>query len=456
MGRLRLAILLAAFVGCAATVPQAQAPAGATTVTVSAPAPAGPPTEAPPLPAAERPPPMGWSSWSRFRREVRESDIKAQADVLAATFAPFGYVYVNVDGGWFDCCDEHGRAKPDPQKFPGGMAALAAYVHGKGLKMGIYLHPGIQKEAWDANGTVAGTSLHIRDIADVTRHGNTKATEASFAIDFSKPGAAEHIRGYANLLASWGVDYLKLDFVGSGRGAGRLKADNREEVSQWSAALKATGRPIWLELSFNLDFAYASFWKTHGNGWRITPDIEYYKDNSQLTSWHHVLPRFEAAAKWASFAGPGGWNDLDSLELGNGDADGLTLEERVSTMTLWAITCSPLFLGSDLTKLDPTDVALLTNKEVLAVDQSGHVATPLVPQAKQQVWRAANPDGSFTVALFNLGDEQDTVAVSWRDLGIAGAASLHDLWNHRDLGRLEGGYQVALAGHASQLLRVRP
>jgi len=475
MGRLhRFGILLGACAACVTTPPHGRAsdasglapsPAADAVPSPAMAAAPSPPVGAVPLPPADaaqpaplvpaaRPPLLGWSSWSHLRRQVREGDVKAQADVLAAKLAPFGFAYVNVDGGWFDCCDEHGRVKPDPQKFPSGMAALAAYIHGKGLKMGIYLHPGIPKEAWQANGKVIGTAIHVRDIADVTRPGNTRGKEA-YAIDYSKPGAVAHIQGYAALLASWGVDYLKLDFIGSGSDNPR-KVDNREDVTQWASALKKTGRPIWFELSLNLDFAYAPFWKAYSNGWRVNRDIEYYADNTKLTTWSRVLQRFEAAPKWAPFAGPGGWNDFDSLEIGNGDSDGLTLDERRSTITLWAISCAPLILGSDLTALDPTDLTLLTNAEVIAVDQSGHVATPLATNTAQQVWRAANPDGSFTVALFNLADPPSKVTVLWRDLGLAGAPSIHDLWSHRDLGKFEGGYEVALAGHASQLLRVYP
>jgi alpha-galactosidase len=469
MPRLRFTVALAALVGCAPALPQPE-PAQAQVVVAHVPE---PPVAAPipdavsvpppsldaatmlaPLAASPRPPPLGWSSWSRYHREVHEGEIRAQADVLAARFAPLGFAYVNIDGGWFHCCDEHGRVKADEQKFPSGIPALAAYVHGKGLKLGVYLHPGVQREAWQANGLVAGTKVHIRDITDVTRPGNTKESEPSYAIDYSKPGASEYIQGYANLLASWGVDYLKLDFIGSGRGS--QKADNREDVAQWSAALQKTGRPIWFELSLDLDFAYASFWKAHANGWRINHDIEAYHGNVVLTNWSKVVLRFESAARWAPFAGPGGWNDLDSLEVGNGETDGLTPDERRTTMTLWAIACSPLFLGADLTRLDPGDLALLTNAEVLAVDQSGHVATPIGSQGRQQVWRAANGDGSLTVALFNLGDETDKVAVRWSDLGLSSAASARNLWTHQDLGRFDGGYATTLASHASELLRVYP
>jgi alpha-galactosidase len=195
-------------------------------------------------------------------------------------------------------------SSPIPQRFPSGVAALANYVHGKGLRFGLYLHPGLQKEAWDANGTIAGTSLHGRDIADTTQPGSTKeqVKERSYRIDFTKRGSTEFIQSYANLLASWGVDYLKLDVIGSGRG--RRHIDNKDEVAAWWTAIEKSGRPIGFELSYALDYDFASFWKAHANGWRVTGDIE---GNTPEKVWRHVLDRFEVAPKWAPFAGPGGW-----------------------------------------------------------------------------------------------------------------------------------------------------
>jgi hypothetical protein len=395
---------------------------------------------------------MGWSSWSSLRLKVSEDVIKAQADVLAAKLAPYGFNYVNIDDGWFHGCDDHGRLKPDPQKFPSGMPALAAYLHGKGLKLGIYLTPGLLKEGCDASGTVAGSAIHLRDIIDTTRPGNCKRN--AHLIDYTRPGAAEHVQGYANLLASWGVDYIKMDFVGPN--TSHPGVDNRGDIEHWASAIQKTGRPMWLELSNGLSFELATFWKAHSNGWRIQGDVEFYKGPGVLTEWSKILPRFADAPRWAPYAGPGGWNDLDSVEIGNGDIDGLTVDERRSTMTLWAISSSPLLIGANLTQLDAADLLLLTNAEVIAVDQSGHVATPLGQQSKQQVWRAQNPDGSFTVAFFNLGDEPGEVSVKWSELGVPGPLSVRDLWEHKDLGRLEGGYGVVLARHASQLLRLSP
>jgi len=410
--------------------------------------------------AASGPPLLGWSSWSNTwtggGKKMTADYIKAQADVMAAKLKPFGYTYINLDDGWSQGFDDHGRLQPDLHRFPDGIAGLAAYVHSKGLKLGIYLTPGLRAEAWNANSTIAGTDIHLRDIADPTQTGNTQKNSPgkAYHIDFSKPGAKEYIQSYADLLAAWGVDYVKMDFVGPG--GGNTKADAREDVRQWQAALKKTGRPIWLELSNSLSIANIDVWKANANGWRIEGDVESYNRTGkpQLTTWNKVAVRFNDAPKWAAFAGPGGWNDLDSVEIGNGDSDGLTLDERQTVLTLWAISASPIILGADLTKLDDGDLKLLTNPEVLAVDQAGRPATPLNQKTKQQVWRVKNPDGSYIVALFNLGAAPAPVEVKWSDLGLTRDVAVRDLWARQDLGQFTGSYSATLAPHACQLLYV--
>ncbi len=397
-----------------------------------------------------RPPLLGWSSWTSLRLKIDQPTIEAEAAVLAAKLRAHGFRYINLDDGWFRGWDDHGRLQADRTKFPDGMAALGTHLHQLGLKFGVYLTPGLAKGAWSANGLVAGTAIHVRDIADPSQAGNTKGD--AYRIDYAKPGATAYVQSYADLLASWGVDYLKLDFVGPG--GGRVKADNREDVKAWSAALQRTGRPIWLELSNKLSLAHAPIWKTYANGWRIEGDVEAYGKDGKLTLWSKVAQRFADAPPWAGHAASGAWNDLDSLEIGNGDRDGLTLDERRTVITLWSIECSPLILGSDLRHLDDQDLALLLNQEVLDVDQRGRVATPVGPPGQQQVWRADNADGSSTLALFNLDLAPATMTVSASDLGQPGAFSLRDLWSHEDLGRFTAGYTVVLRAHACQLLRV--
>jgi alpha-galactosidase len=399
-------------------------------------------------------PPLGWSSWSSLRGNVSEAAIAAQAQVMHDSLGKHGYVYINIDSGWTDHLDAYGRDAWNTTKFPSGMPALAAYLHKLGLRFGLYLLPGIPKAAVAANTPIYGTPYHAADIADTSTEGNTY-TDA-WRIDYNKPGAESYVQSYADMFASWGVDYLKMDFVGPG--GGLHPADNRADIEHWHYALAHSGRPIHLELSNSLSLADAPTWQAYANGWRIEGDVECYKScPGFLTNWAlRASKRFTDAPHWTQYAGPGHWNDLDSLELGNGDVDGLTPDERVSIMTLWSIEASPLLLGTDLTKMDPADLKLITNDEVIAVDRAGHPATPLSQATPQQVWSVREPDGSYVVALFNLADTAATVTANWSDLGLAGTADARDLWAHRTVGRDVTGFSAELAPHASRLLRVTP
>jgi alpha-galactosidase len=400
-------------------------------------------------------PPMGWSSWSSLRGSISETAIEAQADVMHSKLQRYGYQYVNVDAGWSDHLDAYGRDAWNTTKFPNGIAPVARYVHQRGLKFGIYLVPGIPKTAVDANLPIYGTPYHASDIADTTTLGNTLGD--SWRIDYTKPGAREYVQSYADLFASWGVDYIKMDFVGPG--GGHNPADNTEDIRQWRAALDRTHRPIHLELSNSLSIAAAPVWARYTNGWRIEGDIECYKNcPGFLTNWtQRAVKRWTDAPQWVPYAGPGHWNDMDSVEIGNGDLDGLTPDERVSVMTLWSLQASPLLLGTDLTKLDPYDLGLLTNREVIEVDQAGRPGHPVSQATPQQVWFAADGRGGYTVALFNLADAPATVTAAWSDLGIAPArdAAVRDLWTHTDLGSFAAGFGATVPAHGARLLHVQ-
>jgi hypothetical protein len=398
---------------------------------------------------------MGWSSWSSFHKGINEGLIRSEADAMAAQLKPFGYTYINMDSGWTTKnFDSNGRPTWDTSKFPSGIPALAAYVHSKGLKLGIYLKPGLSTTVLAANSVILGTNIHVRDIAIPNVPGDTE-TGDSVKIDFTKPGADTYVQSIVNQLASWQVDFVKMDFTGPG--GGNIPADSREYLQHFMAAIEKINYPLWVELSNSLSFSNVTTWQQVANGWRIDGDIESGVSGT-LTNWKNVSKRFHDAPKWAPFAAPGGWSDFDALQLGAGSHDGLSVTERQTAASVWAISCAQFFTGADLRHLDSTDLAMLTNSEVIAVNQSGNVGTPISQASSQQVWRTATPnaDHSFTVALFNLGSGAATVSVNWSQLGFSGSASVRDLWSHTNLGTMATGFSASLPAHGSRLLKVMP
>ena len=427
-----------------------------------------------PAPIAAKPY-MGWSSWSMQSSKypglnpdgdysyLTEANVLKQTDALAAKLKAYGYDYVNIDAGWWmdkdwkSGFDQYGRQTPDPVRFPHGMRSVADHIHAKGLKAGIYLPVGLEKGAYGEGRTPIWNAAGCTT-ADIV-YGDLRTTngwDSSYKIDFSKPCAQKYIDSQAQQFADWGYDFLKLDGVGPGSFKSGDNYDNVADIAAWQKAIATAGRPIHLELSWSLDIGHAADWKKYSNGWRIDTDVECYCNT--LVSWENsVDDRWDDAPAWSRKAGPGGWNDLDAIDVGNGEMDGLTKAERQSYMTLWAINKSPLFTGDDLTKLDGYGVSLLTNKEVIAVDQSDSpVARPVTPVGDQQVWGTQNSDGSYTVALFNLGDAPASVTAHWASFGFTGNASVRDLWNKASLGTQKDKITSALPAHGSRLFTVKP
>ncbi|MBM9502976.1 glycoside hydrolase family 27 protein [Actinacidiphila acididurans] len=400
-------------------------------------------------------PQAGWSSWSFVRQNPTEATIEAQAAAMASTgLVSHGFTYVNIDDFYYynpaTTVDSYGRWVVDTGKFPHGMKAVADYVHGQGEKFGMYLTPGIPVAAYNQNTPIQGTSYHARDIVSDTTHYENNynfGNGAMYFIDWAKnPSAAQaYLNSWANLLASYGVDYLKIDGVGT---------SDMADVQHWSQALNQSGRTIHFELSNSLDINNGANWRNWANGWRIDGDVECYC--STLTNWNNVSQRFNDLPAWVRYDSPGGWGDPDSVEVGNGSSDGLTPDERRTQLTLWSISAAPLILGTDLTHMDSGDLALLTNDEVLGVDRAGRPAHPVVQGAQQQTWWAYNTDGTYTVGLFNLGGSTVNVTANWFDLGFTGSAAVRDLWSHTDLGSSSGSFTASVPSHGSRLLRVTP
>lgn len=410
---------------------------------------------------AEKP----YQGWSSFSQQTISSNFLTQANMAAQSDALFasglqahGFNYINMDSGWQGSFDANGRPIPNSTIFP-DITALIAHIHANGQKAGIYWIPGVEYPAVVANSPILGTPYHIQDILTVpytagNAFGAPGTSPYHYKIDFTKPGAQEYINSVVNLFASWGIDAIKLDAVTPGSYSYDLSIDNRADVAAWAEAIAQSGRPIWFTISWALDQDYLSIWQKYANARRIEGDIDCEGNCSTITNWAMASWRFYDLVGWQNAAGPlVGWNDLDSLEVMNNTTSGLSYEERRSITTLWAMANAPMYLGGDLTTLDSFGKQLLTNDEVIAIDQSAHPAKQALG-GDTPVWVSNVGDGSYYVAVFNLNAFPSRVAVPWNSLGFARASRVRDLWNHIELGSLDRGFETTILGHGVRLLKV--
>jgi len=405
---------------------------------------------------------LGWSTFSQQTIDpsfLTQAKMVVQSDALAASgLQQHGYTYFNLDSGWQGTFDANGRPLPDPTTFP-DIKALVDHIHRNGQKAGIYWIPGVEEPAVLANSPILGTSQHIQDILALPHRagnafGGPGESPYHYKIDFSKPGAQEYIDSVVALFSSWGFDFIKLDGVTPGSYSDNLSIDNRDDVVAWSKAIARTGRPIWLTVSWQLNKDYQSIWQGYSNARRIDDDVECEGRCATLTNWPRIEKRFRDLPAWQDAAGPTkGWNDLDTLDIGDGEQDGLTVEEKRSAVTLWAMANAPMYLGGDLTRLDATGKALAGNDEVIAVNQSGRPAQQALG-GDLPVWVSDLGDGRYYVALFNMNATRAVVDLPWKTIGVTGAKRMRDLWRHRELGPSLGSYRTELPAHGTQLLLV--
>jgi hypothetical protein len=401
---------------------------------------------------------LGWSTYSEqtivpSSTVMNEQNILAQSDAMRFSgLGAHGFKYINLDAGWTGNPDGYGRPLWNTTEFP-TFLEMIQHIHANGQKIGIYMNPGIGGSSVTANYPIYGTSYHIQDIM-VMPLTSANAFGDADKIDYTKPGAQQYINSLVGLYASWGIDFIKLDAVTPGSYNDNLNINNIPDVQAMSEAIALSGRPIWLTLSWALDEDYINDWAQYSNARRIEGDVECEGDCPNLTEWQRVLLRFYDLIGWESVSGPAlGWNDLDSLEVGNGTTDGITNTEQQTAMTLWAMANAPLSLGGDLTKLTSYGKTLLFNDEVLAVDQSGHPAKQ-VAGGFTPVWVSSLGNGTYYVGVFNLNAFPTRATVAWKDLGFLGALGMRDLWNHVELGPSLQSFSTVLPGHGAQLLKV--
>ncbi len=412
-------------------------------------------------------PPMGWNSWDCFATTVTEAQTKAQTDVMAEKLKSHGWQYVVVDIQWYEpaansfdyrknaalTMDDFGRLLPATNRFPSaangiGFKALADYVHGKGLKFGIHLMRGIPRQAVVANTPIKGTKFRAQDIA------NTNSICAwnpdMFGVDMAKPGAQEYYDSVFQLIASWGVDFVKVDDLS------RPYEKNRAEIEGIRKAIDRTGRPMLLSFSpGETPLPEGSHASQNGNMWRISDD--FWDD------WKLLYDQFERLRKWSPFIGPGHWPDADMLPLGKirfGKPTKFTRDEQFTLMTLWSIARSPLIMGGDMTKLDDFTLSLLTNDEVLAVNQRSTGNKQLFNKDGLIAWIADTPElKDKYVAVFNTraagtNRAPEKIIVKLSELGFNSSCRFRDLWTQKDLGKFDGEFSIEVPSHGAALYRV--
>jgi hypothetical protein len=416
----------------------------------------------------DRTPVLGWSSWSFLRKDPTAAKMKAQALAMQTSgLQKIGYNYVNLDDFWYQCpgsqgpnVDSYGRWVTDSSRFPSegdanGIKAVADYIHGLGMKFGIYVTPGISKQAVSKNTSIKGTQYTADQIAELSIAEENYNCKGMVRINYNQPGAQEYTNSWVDMLAGWGVDYIKID---------GMTNSNAADVKAWSTAIQQSGRPMVLDVtqgSYTRELAPTLM--KYANQWEFAPDVECYdceKGGSSypLTSWADVVKRFDYVAEWQPYAGPGGFNDYDSIEVGNGSNDGLTPVERQTQMSLWALGSSAFMLGTDLTHLDPQDLEkYLKNAAVVGVDQDSIAAKRVVNNGNQQVFAKMEPNGDAIVGLFNTGEKAEKVSVQASAVGLPASErgySLQNLWTG-EMEKTGGTIHAIVPSHGVALYRVK-
>lgn len=418
----------------------------------------------------------GWSSWSvsaitnqpLYGREWLTADrVLLQSAAMASSgLQASGYEFINIDSYWAadptQVVDQYGRWTYNTTRFPDGIRPIADAVHGRGQKLGIYLNPGVAVAAVKQRTPVLGgvDGCTAADIAWQPVTGGNTFWDC-YRINFTHPCAAAYIQSMATLLAAeWQVDFLKIDAVSPGSDQDSTSPyDNRQDIAAWSSALEATGRDVWLTISWAIDPTYATDFTPHANAWRVADDVDCYCDT--FVSWNSVQRIFNAVRPWLNYSGLGR-ADPDSLDVGQGSLDGLTNDEKLTYASLWAIIGAPLYSGNDLTQLDAYGRWLYTHGPTLSIADAGVPAFPTPSSTNstgQQVWAINYGNGTFVVALFNLASTPAAVTATFSDFAGQWSTSsftLVDVWYDTSYGEgVQGNYtSPALPSHGVQLLRM--
>jgi hypothetical protein len=409
---------------------------------------------------------MGWNSWDAYGTSVTEDEVKANAGFMAKNLKQHGWQYVVVDIQWSEpnprahgyrpnaelAMDAYARLIPAENRFPSsaggrGFKPLADYIHGLGLKFGIHIMRGIPRRAVQANLPAYGSKVHAADIADV--HSVCPWNSDMYGVDMSRPGAQDYYDSIVRLYADWGVDFIKADDI--------ARPVHRDEIAALHRAIAKTGRSIVLSLSPGpATLKDLAFLQENANMWRISDDF--------WDEWRSLKQMFLLLSIWGGVGRPGAWPDADMLPLGRlglraerGEprSTRFTHDESQTVMSLWSIAQSPLIFGGDLPTSDDFTLSLLTNDEVLAVDQKGAHGYPFWQSGDQVAWTAEGTERNEKyLGVFNAGERPSAIRVDWGALKLPDACDLRDLWQKKDLGAIQTGYTFRLEPHASGLYRL--
>ena len=420
-------------------------------------------------------PPMGWNSWDCFGTTVTEKEVKENADYMAANLLKYGWKYIVVDIQWYEpnakahgyrenaelITDEYGRLLPASNRFPSssgrkGFKPLADYIHSLGLKFGIHIMRGIPRQAITQNLPVKDSPYHAKDIADTTSicPWNTDM----YGVKFDTPGGQDYYNSIIELYNEWGVDYIKADdmtaFNKNPAGMNRLN-----EIAALSKAIKKYHRPIVLSLSPGpASINQADFLKTHAQLWRISDDF--------WDKWEDIIKQFSYMRKWYKYTSPNSWPDADMLPLGKigiraerGDSrkTNFTRDEQITLISLWSIFRSPLMFGGNLPDNDRFTLSLITNDEVLSVNQNSYNNHEVYNEDGIIVW-SANISNSKDIyaAVFNTNDkDKSEINLNWETLKLKNLKyNVRDLWEKSDLGKFEKSISLSINKHGAKLLKI--
>jgi hypothetical protein len=421
-------------------------------------------------------PPLGWNSWDCYATAVTEAQLLATAEYMRDKLLPFGWEYIVVDAQWFEplagtgegeyrhfaelCTDEYSRLIPAENRFPSsaggrGFGPIAEKLHSMGLKFGLHLMRGIPRQAVHRKAKVKGAGVSADRIANPFSISRWNAD--MYGVDTRKPGAQDYYDSVFELFASWGVDYVKVDDICNTNMYPHAPYSGRAEIEQIRRAIDSSGRPMVLSLSPGPALIEEAWHYSHNaNMWRITDDF--------WDRWELLKDMFRRCEVWQAHVRPGNWPDCDMLPLGHigggfrqPRSTNFTRDEQITLMTLWCVFRSPLMMGGSLLEMDDWTLSLLTNSEVLDVLKNGSSPRQICRDANKAIWiskaASAAESGGCNLALFNLGDEKETISCPLNLLGME-KAEVRDLWAKKDKAPVSGEVSADLAPHGAALFRL--